>query len=186
MGLVNRFRSDVNKIFSKKPDYVDFKRYYTYIVDIQVNYISQQLLEMLPDEQKENKERERRKSARELKINLSEFEAKKCNSAVIVCEKLDIEDKTQKVQPEVVHMMRCHSKQNDPNDNTTEVTDVCFELSGVRGSIDDTQKFTDTFASCGQNIINFIDARDGKILKRFNDDHLNQKGLKEVTKIIFA
>ena len=31
-----------------------------------------------------------------------------------------------------------------------------------------------------------IQEREEKILKRFNDDHLNQKGLKEVTKIIFA
>lgn len=180
MGLVNKFRSECNKIFSKKTDYTDLKRYYTYIADVQVNYISQQLLEILPDAQKENKERERRKSARTLKINLDKFETKKVNSAVVVCKKLDVGDSTVKLQPEVIHMMRCHSKQNDPNDNSTEVTDVCFELSGVPGSLDAAQKFTDTFASCGQNIINLIDARNGKILKRFNDDHMNQKGLKEV------
>lgn len=181
MGLVNKFRSDCNKIFSKKSDYTNLKRYYTYIVDIQVNYISQQLLEMLPDAQKENKERERRKSARSLKINLEKFETKKTNNVVEVCKKMDIAaDLSQKMQPEVVHMMRCHSKQNDPNDNTTEVTDVCFELSDMPGALGDAPKFTDTFATCGQNMINFIDARNGKILKRFNDDHMNQKGHKEV------
>lgn len=196
-SLITKFRSEVTKIFSKKPDYPNLKKYYTHLIDYQVEYINDQVVQMiLPSERQENKENTgtltRRKSLRtadiekkELRINLVDFDAKKNNNATDLVKELE-KLSTGVCQPTVAHMMRCHSKQNDPNDSTSEVSDAVFELAGLRTSLDVPQTYTNMFASCGQNIINFIDAPSGKILKRFNDEHCYRNAKEVYTKLAWT
>jgi len=176
-----KFRSELVKIFSKKSDYLTFKKYYSHLIDFQVDYITTQLMQMLAtDDQKENK----RKSLRNSKINLEKFEVKKVDPSLV--DKVSKELGKLKTETDyVAHMLRAHSKQNDPNDNSSEVNDVAFELASVPSSLEDIPAYTKMFATCGQYIINLIDSETGKIMKRFNDDHVNQKNKKEVTNKIF-
>ncbi len=175
-GIMLKFRSELVKIFSKKSDYQTLKKYYVHLIDFQVDYIGTQLIQMLtPDDQKENK----RKSLRNTKINLEKFEAKKVDPSSVDKVRQEL-GKLKTDTNYVAFMLRAHSKQNDPNDNSSEVTDVAFELASLPNSLEDLPVYTKIFATCGQYIINLIDSDTGKILKRFNDDHVNQKNVKEV------
>lgn len=68
------------------------------------------------------------------------------------------------------HMIRGHSKNNDPNDNLTEVKDAAFELAYLNNSLDEQPSYTNVCATCGGNIVNLIDVTSKKIIKRFNDE----------------
>lgn len=70
------------------------------------------------------------------------------------------------------HLLRCHSKQNDPNDSNSQVSDAAFEILTLPKTIDQLPTYSNIFATCGQNTINLIDATNGKVLQRFNDDLL--------------
>jgi len=73
-SLVIKFRTSLDKIFSKKQDYKDLNKYYNHLIDYQVSYIHTECLNFLQsDEQKENK----RRSSRNFKVNLEKFETKK-------------------------------------------------------------------------------------------------------------
>lgn len=84
-------------------------------------------------------------------------------------------------QFDVSNLIRAHSKNNDVNDTTTSVNDAEFEIdsNGNITFLGQLPTFTNIVATCGDNIINFIDTETGKIVKRFNDDFL-MNGVKEV------
>lgn len=162
--LIKKYKSEINKIFSKKPDYVTYKRYYEYVIDFQVNLMKNELL-AIDFEQKENSEKitEKLKTLKLAQVKLPEPVVKPANKLLTP------------LMFNLTHMMRCHSKQNDPNDNNSQVTSAAFEIATWPNSFDQLPSYTDMFAACGQNMINLIDASTGKVLQRFNDDlFLNQ------------
>lgn len=81
------------------------------------------------------------------------------------------------------HLIRAHSIAGNSSDRSTPVNDAAFELSPdveIAGLLCETLTFTDICATCGLNIINFINTETGKIVKRFNDDGFVNRQ-KEVT-----
>lgn len=88
----------------------------------------------------------------------------------------DFETMSKYIRYDVIHILRCHSKENNPHDNSTRVEDVAFEL-------DEHCQRTNVFASCAQNIVNIIDAVTGKVAQRFNDE-LTIRGTKDIFKRI--
>jgi hypothetical protein len=166
--LITKFHTEIVKIFSKKSDYATYKTYYSYVIDFQVKQIKNELMKC---EQKENNEvmidqLRNMKLARQPQVKLKEDP--------------QIVNAYNPLIFNLTHMMRCHSKQNDPSDNTSPVKDISFEISNLANSFDSFPIYSDLFATCGQNIINLIDAQTGKVLQRFNDDsYINNS--KEVT-----
>ncbi|XP_033627098.1 leucine-rich repeat and WD repeat-containing protein 1-like [Asterias rubens] len=63
---------------------------------------------------------------------------------------------------EVIHMLRCHSMENDPTDAKTNVWKCAFEPSLEKPG---TSKWT--VASCGGNTVCVIDCSTGKVLKKY-------------------
>lgn len=172
LKIIKNFRMDTNKIFSKKTEYNSLKKYYNRLIDYQIEYISKEVFALIPGDQKENNQTAS-------KINLDKF-AKNLDLCKDITIQIDKLNTCMDAPPSITHMLRCHSKNNSSNDNTTEVMDAAFELASVRKSFDEDQEYTNIFATCGGYIINFIDAESGKILKRFNDNHLNSKNHREV------
>ncbi|XP_022093308.1 leucine-rich repeat and WD repeat-containing protein 1-like [Acanthaster planci] len=63
---------------------------------------------------------------------------------------------------EVIHMLRCHSMENDPTDAKTNVWKCAFEPSLEKPG---TSKWT--VASCGGNTVCITDCSTGKVLKKY-------------------
>ncbi|XP_038074326.1 leucine-rich repeat and WD repeat-containing protein 1-like [Patiria miniata] len=63
---------------------------------------------------------------------------------------------------EVIHMLRCHSMENDPTDAKTNVWKCSFEPSLEKPG---TSKWT--VASCGGNTVCITDCSTGKVLKKY-------------------
>ncbi len=181
LPLLTRTRNDCTKIFGKKSDFVTFKKYYNHLIEHMLNHIQKELEKIFLEDAKENtdsslsKNCETPKITKTLKINLTQFNLKnlenlKMNLLPANDSKVN-ENLKSNALLEIAHLLRCHSNQNNPNDNETEVNDAAFELNmPYRCSLDDSLTYTDLFATCGRNIINFIDAKSGKVLKRFTDD----------------
>ena len=55
---------------------------------------------------------------------------------------------------------------------TIKVNDAAFELADNKafGNLNLAPIYTNICATCGENIINFIDVESGKVVKRFNDE----------------
>ena len=69
---------------------------------------------------------------------------------------------------ELKNLIRCHSSNGNPQDDSTFVYDAAFDPLNKN-----------IVATCGGSIINFLDITTGKIVKRFNDV-LNYHSTKEV------
>ncbi|KAK6184269.1 hypothetical protein SNE40_006770 [Patella caerulea] len=86
--------------------------------------------------------------------------------------KRKIEDK-EKLPPlpdyEPTAFLRCHSSENDPNDNLSKVWRSAFEPS-----LQNPGESSYILASCGSKIVNLIDCRTGKVMKRYNDPDSNE------------
>ena len=168
-SLIEKFKHDAIKIFSKRNEYVNFKKYYEYVVEHQVNQIRSSIYNEI-SEQKENV----------------------CNKAKVIVKPLDkmaIKEHVNKAKKEIInsmsqfelsHMLRGHSKDNNIEDSATSVNDAAFELAEFDQNLNSKPMYTNLCATCGHNIINLIDVESGKILKRFVDDMMFNKS-KDVT-----
>ncbi|XP_046556812.1 leucine-rich repeat and WD repeat-containing protein 1-like [Haliotis rubra] len=65
---------------------------------------------------------------------------------------------------EPVHFVRCHSADNDPNNNVAKVWRCAFEP--VKGKPNESGHI---LATCGSNIVCFIDCVTGRVLRRYKD-----------------
>ncbi|PSN47611.1 Leucine-rich repeat and WD repeat-containing protein 1 [Blattella germanica] len=68
-----------------------------------------------------------------------------------------------------IHFLRCHSRGNDPADIRTQVWHCAFEPDP-----DDNQRTTENFATCGGNIICFVNARKGKVQAKYTAKDLRE------------
>ncbi|CAF0706544.1 unnamed protein product [Brachionus calyciflorus] len=173
--LFNQFRTYMSKIMSKRSEYQALKKYIDYVIEFRINQIRTASFDDEND-QKEN-------------VNNDENINKLALKAVVKLDALNLKpikdlnsDLSLKKQEYIKNMnlfvvenlIRAHSKDGNINDNTTLVTDVAFEIDQehVFGFLDNIPKYTNLFATCGNNIVNIIDSETGKIIKRFNDDLL--------------
>ena len=182
IDLINKFRAEILKIFSKKPDFVTFKKYYSHLIEEFIEHVLNTLREINLEDQKENKEAERIQK-KILKVNLTKFNSK-CisnnNQSIKLNEELRTVLQSQiQAQASVKYLLRCHSYQDNPQDNETEVNEAAFELASLNCSLGDQQKYKNVFATCGRHFISIIDAETGKVIRRFSDDNLI-KNKKEV------
>jgi hypothetical protein len=159
---IENFKTEANKIFTKRGDYMNFKKYYAYIIDYQVKRIKNEM-----SESKENICHSI-PTVRIQNMDLFKLKAKKKINAIASYNKY-----------ELVHMIRCHSKDNNIEDSETPVNDVAFELCEFSREIDRAPNYTNICATCGNNIINLIDIESGSIVNRFVDEMLHKKN-KEV------
>ncbi|XP_041349722.1 leucine-rich repeat and WD repeat-containing protein 1-like [Gigantopelta aegis] len=67
-----------------------------------------------------------------------------------------------------LYYLRCHSEDNDPNDNETKVWRCAFEPRK------DNSGNTNVLATCGGNIVCFIDCISGRVLRRYKDDNVKE------------
>ncbi len=163
-GLIEKFKHDALKIFAKRNEYANLKKYFEYVVEYQVNQIRNGVYDEI-SEQKENV----------------------CNKAKVLIKPLDktiIKEHVNKTKKEIIsnmsqfelsHMLRGHSKDNNIEDSTTSVNDAAFELAKLNKNLLSKSVHTNLCATCGHNIINLIDVESGKILQRFVDDMVFNK-----------
>ena len=64
-------------------------------------------------------------------------------------------------------MLRCHSVNGNPQDDSTVIYDAAFEPSKFNKGT-----YTNVCATCGGSIINFIDVTTGQVIKRFNESKI--------------
>lgn len=169
--LLVKLRTDTVKIFSKKADYQTYKKYYNHLIDYFIAHLSSELANMFSEDLKENNV----KNLPILKVNLNRFNVKKLENGTLKSTEQKINEERIGNQLNALHLLRCHSNKNNPNDNESEVSNAAFELASLR-SLKEPQKYTNIFATCGSNIVNFINAETGKVIKRFTDDfHIKHK-----------
>ena len=159
-NLIEKFKIEIIRIISKKADYVSLKRYYDHIIDYEINLIKTHIEEF------EKCQKENTNVSEPLRMSLF----KTIKKATIKLHKINQEQILKYSNIKLSHMIRGHSKKNDPNDNSTEVKDAAFEIATLKDSLDEQSSYTNTCATCGGNIINLIDVVSNKIIKRFNDD----------------
>ncbi len=169
--MLIKLRTDTVKIFSKKADYQTFKKYYNHLIDYFITHLSNELANMFSEDLKENNV----EKLPSLKVNLNRFNVKKLENGSLKSTEQKINEERKGTQMNALYLLRCHSNKNNPNDNETEVSNAAFELASLR-SIKEPQTYTNLFATCGSNMVNFINAETGKVVKRFTDDfHIKHK-----------
>ncbi len=179
--LMSKFKSECVKIFSKKSDFASYRSYYNYIIEFQVKQIHNEINKFDFD-QKENNDMmidklRNLKLSRQPQVRLVKEEQtnNRCNINM---------SPHSPFMFNLAHMLRCHSKQNDPNDNSSQVSDAAFEITRLAETFEGQHQYSQVVATCGQSSINLIHVETGKCMQRFNDDlYLNHS--KEVFYAIF-
>lgn len=158
---------------SKRSDYQTYRLYIEHVIDYLINEIKLKSFDSRL-EHKENIENGKNKLFLNPVVKLDPLGAK-----LVQAFQSDVNRKKKEIlekiyQYEIDNLMRAHSKESNINDDSTAVTDAAFEVNTQIefNGLDDIPKYTNLCATCGHNIINFIDTDSGKILKRFNDDLL--------------
>ncbi len=163
-----KFCNEIYRIYSKRPEYATLKKYFDYVINHEID----SLRYGEDSEHKENKQLDLQKQQfieTNEGLNKSLFK-KKLSVQVPKLADLPLNLIKTWQEPEILHLIRGHSKDNNINDNSTPVTDVAFELASIRFSLNDMPSYTNICATSGQNVINLIDVETGKILKRFSDE----------------
>ena len=184
---LNKFHSDVVKIFSKRAEYSNIKKYFDCVIEFQVNKIRRRAFNLDKDsEQKENIDTNSENHRKSINPNSSML----TKPTSVLQPKVSMRKKDfikTLPQYEMAYMLRAHSKENNMNDNTSLVSDAAFELASFNESDDrlyQLPSYTNLCATCGVNVINLIDVESGKIVKRFSDEMFQNK-TKEVFYLIY-
>jgi hypothetical protein len=146
---VKNFEFELKKIFSKRNDYAKWSAYYQHIINYELGRINN----ANGDNSKEN-QLIANQQAPTMKANSEYMEA--CKTASINTHSYDLG-----------HIVRCHSRDQNPQDNTTHVYDCAFEKCKIESG-----KYTNICATVGGPIINFVDVNTGHVVKRFVDSKL--------------
>jgi len=174
--LMNKFKLECVKVFTKKSDFASYKSYYNYVIDFQVKQIRHEINKFDFD-QKENNEimidkLRNLKLTRQPQVKLAKEDCLfgKSGSGVGGGSGTNSASTHSPFMFNLTHMLRCHSKQSDPNDNGSQVSDAAFEIKRLAGSFDGLHQYSNMVATCGQSSVNLIDVETGKCVQRFNDD----------------
>jgi WD40 repeat protein len=156
-------------------EYNQIRKYFDYVIDHEIGLIRNNASPTVNQEdQKENNKPELVKLP-PVSVLIKAFD--KSNNLPVMNNKQSAmqikKDLIKKMgQFDACHLIRAHSKNNDVNDTATTINDAEFEIApnGYPTQLGHLPTFTNIAATCGDSIINFIDAETGKIIKRFNDD----------------
>ena len=179
-SVIDKFKNEAHKIFNKRSDYNNLKKYYDFLIEYQIKQINREIGHGDDSDQKENN------MFPGMKVVIPPLDAKflaekQCNIVHTKSKKDLIKNFP---NYELSNMLRAHSKDNNMNDAESHVSDAAFELADFTDSIDSLPNYTNLVATCGNNIINLIDTESGKIVKRFVDD-MAQNRVKEVNIAVF-
>jgi hypothetical protein len=141
---MKNFELELKKIFSKRNDYVKWSTYYQHIINHELGKIKN------PMGCKENQI-----AATNPQVMQSEY-VDACKLASVNSYSYDLS-----------HMVRCHSRDQNPQDNNSHVYDCAFEKCKIERG-----KHTNVCATVGNSVINFIDTSTGSVIKRFVDTKL--------------
>jgi hypothetical protein len=157
-NLFFKFKSDIMRIYSKRTEFASMKKSLEAIIDREVASIRSDPFQL--DELKEN----------DSTLAMNNVSMTK-NAPLLPPRLKDKETIIQEFRRYTLsNLIRAHSKDGSSHDNLTQVNDIAFELQSVSSDLSVLPKYTNLFATCGQNIVNIIDANTGKVIKRYNDD----------------
>ncbi len=148
---IDKFDSDLKKLFSKRTEFIKWEKYFLYVMSKE--------LEDIKSEVYGNETTIRRRSLRK---SANIYKSVPSNDI-----EMDLEPQKLIYSYELTHMLRCHSVNGNPQDETTVIYDAAFEPCKINKG-----KYTNLCATCGGSMINFIDVSTGKVLKRFNESKL--------------
>lgn len=144
---ITRYESEMKKLFSKRAEYLKWEKYFQHVIQNELNNLKISL-----EEGNDNNV-----ANISTKSNKNQQLATKSKDHII-----NLEISNEIYSYDLNCMIRCHSINGNPQDDTTMVYDAAFEPQKFGKN-----KFTNVCATCGGSIINFIDVSTGKVIKRF-------------------
>lgn len=163
-NLFFKMKSDMTRIYSKRSDYTSSRKLIEQLIERELQAIKHSP-ENYGSEQVATQQNESRliENMNKLKLN----PGGQMNDQDLIKEKLK-ERMLEMAKLYPTNLIRAHSKDSGSlHDCSTPVTDAAFELADRTST---SSLHTNIVATCGLNIVNFIDTETGKVVKRFNDE----------------